>query len=54
MPLRKYVTARSLGRTSACFAHHIVAQNSMDERVSEALQRKDADQEAIIKAIRRV
>lgn len=42
------------GQTRACFAHHIVAQNSMDERVSEALQRKDADQEAIIRAIRKV
>jgi SNF2 family DNA or RNA helicase len=42
------------GQTRACFGHHIVVADSMDERVSEALRSKDVDQDAIVKAIRRV
>ena len=42
------------GQTRACFGHHIVVADSMDERVSDALRSKDVDQDAIVKAIRRV
>jgi SNF2 family DNA or RNA helicase len=42
------------GQTRACFSHHIVAADSMDERVSAALRSKDAAQDDIIKAIRQV
>lgn len=42
------------GQTRACYAHHIVALDSKDQDVSDALVRKDADQAAIIAAIRSV
>ena len=42
------------GQERACYAHHIIARNSMDQRVSDALQMKDATQREIIEAIRRV
>lgn len=40
------------GQTRACYAHHIVARDTIDQRVSEALAAKDAEQLGIIKAIR--
>lgn len=40
------------GQTRACFGHHIVVRNSMDERVSDALMMKDVEQSDIIRAIR--
>lgn len=42
------------GQTRACFGHHIVVRNSMDERVSDALMLKDVEQQDIIRAIRRL
>ena len=42
------------GQTRACYGHHIVVANSMDQRVSEALRRKDVEQADIISAIRNV
>jgi len=42
------------GQTRACFGHHIVVRNSMDERVSDALMMKDVEQQDIISAIRRL
>jgi len=42
------------GQTRACYSHAIIARNTIDERVWEALTRKDADQTEVIKAIRRV
>lgn len=42
------------GQTRACFGHHIVAANTVDQKVSEALRQKGADQQSIIDAIRRV
>lgn len=42
------------GQTHQCYAHHIVARNSKDQDVSEALMLKDVDQQKIIEAIRRV
>lgn len=57
-PLESYIQTNGRidrqGQTRACFGHHIVVADSMDERVSAALRDKDVDQEAIIKAIRRV
>ena len=42
------------GQTRATFGHHIVVKNSMDQRVSDALMMKDAEQRSIIEAIRRL
>ena len=42
------------GQTRACYSHAIIARNTIDERVWEALTRKDTDQAAVIAAIRRV
>ena len=42
------------GQTRSCFGHSIVAADSMDQRVWEALTRKDADQNSIIAAIRKL
>lgn len=42
------------GQTRACFGHHIVAAGTVDQRISEALQFKDAEQRDIIAAIRNV
>jgi len=42
------------GQTRACYAHHIVAVDTIDQRVSEALAFKDAEQADIIAAIRSV
>jgi SNF2 family DNA or RNA helicase len=42
------------GQTRACFSHAIIARNTIDERVWEALTRKDADQNEVIKAIRKI
>lgn len=57
-PLESYIQTNGRidrqGQTRACFGHHIVVADSMDERVSVALRSKDVDQDAIIKAIRRV
>ena len=42
------------GQTRRCYGHHIVVENSTDQKVSSALQVKDATQRAIIQAIRSV
>lgn len=42
------------GQTRACYSHSIVARDSMDDRVWSALVQKDADQNAIIAAIRKI
>jgi SNF2 family DNA or RNA helicase len=42
------------GQTRACFGHGIVARNSADQRVWEALTAKDADQADVIQAIRKL
>lgn len=42
------------GQTRACFGHHIVVRDSTDQRVSDALVMKDAEQNDIIKAIRNI
>jgi len=42
------------GQIRACFGHSLIARNTVDERVWDVLAQKDADQAAIIKAIRRV
>ena len=42
------------GQTRACYSHAIIARNTIDERVWEALTMKDASQQEVIKAIRRV
>lgn len=42
------------GQTRACYSHSIVARDSMDDRVWSALVQKDADQTAIIAAIRKI
>lgn len=42
------------GQTRRCFGHHIVVRDSTDQRVSDALQEKDAEQADIIDAIRRI
>lgn len=41
------------GQTRACYAHHIIVRNSMDQKVSDALRSKDVTQREIIEAIRR-
>lgn len=42
------------GQEHAVFGHHIVARNSKDQDVSNALLEKDANQEKIIQAIRKI
>lgn len=42
------------GQTRACFGHHIVAADTIDQRVSEALRQKGVEQDDIIRAIRKV
>lgn len=42
------------GQTHAVFGHHIVARNSKDQDVSNALLEKDANQQKIIAAIRKI
>jgi hypothetical protein len=42
------------GQTRACFGHGIVARNSSDQRVWEALTSKGAEQADVIAAIRRI
>lgn len=42
------------GQTRACYSHAIIARNTIDERVWEALVQKDVDQRSIIEAIRRI
>jgi hypothetical protein len=42
------------GQTRACYSHAIIARNTIDERVWEALTRKDADQIDVIAAIRSI
>lgn len=40
------------GQTANCFGHHIIARNSQDQRVSDALLDKHVEQNKIIAAIR--
>lgn len=40
------------GQTRACYGHHIIARDTIDQRVSDVLVQKDADQNRIIEAIR--
>lgn len=42
------------GQTRACYSHAIIARDTIDERVWSVLAQKDADQNAIIAAIRRI
>lgn len=42
------------GQTRACFGHHILARNTIEQRVSDVLVSKEADQNKIISAIRSV
>ncbi len=42
------------GQEHACFGHHIIALDSKDQQVSDALIEKNADQNSVIAAIRRV
>jgi len=42
------------GQTRRCFGHHIVVRDSTDQRVSDALLMKDAEQADIIAAIRKL
>ena len=42
------------GQTRACFGHHIIAENTKDQTISDILIKKDADQQRIIDAIRSV
>lgn len=42
------------GQTRACFGHHIISRNTIDQRVSDVLVSKEADQAKIIAAIRSV
>lgn len=42
------------GQTRKCYGHHIVVKDSTDQRVSDALLMKDADQAAVIAAIRTI
>lgn len=42
------------GQEHACFGHHIVVRESMDQRVSDVLLRKHADQAEIIAAVRKI
>ena len=40
------------GQTRACYAHHILARGTIDQKVSDVLVQKNADQQKIINAIR--
>lgn len=42
------------GQTRACYSHAIIARDTIDERVWEALTQKDADQNLVIAAIRSI
>ena len=42
------------GQTRACFGHHLIARDTIDQRVSDALTEKAANQDDIIRAIRNV
>ena len=42
------------GQERACFSHAIMAKNTIDERVWDVLRNKDAAQQDVIRAIRRV
>ena len=42
------------GQTHKCFGHHLIALNTVDQRVSDTLVEKDIEQTAIIRAIRSV
>jgi hypothetical protein len=42
------------GQTRACYSHALLARDTIDERVWEVLAQKDADQRAIIAAIRKL
>jgi hypothetical protein len=57
-PLESYMQTNGRidrqGQTKACFGHHIIANDTVDARVSTVLRQKGADQQAIIDAIRRV
>ena len=57
-PLESYMQANGRvdrqGQTRACFGHHIVATDTVDQRVSAALRDKAVTQQTIIDAIRRV
>ena len=57
-PLESYMQTNGRidrqGQTRACFGHHIVALDTVDQRVSAALRDKGATQQTIIDAIRRV
>jgi hypothetical protein len=40
------------GQTKACYSHHILARDTIDQKVSDVLVQKNADQNLIIHAIR--
>jgi SNF2 family DNA or RNA helicase len=40
------------GQTRACYSHHILARDTIDQKVSDVLVQKNADQNKIISAIR--
>lgn len=42
------------GQKRACFGHHLIARDSTDQRVSDALIMKDAEQADIVAAIRKL
>lgn len=42
------------GQEHKCFGHHIIARNSKDQQISDVLVEKDAEQNRIIQAIRKV
>jgi hypothetical protein len=42
------------GQTRACYSHALLARNTIDERVWDVLVQKDADQRAVIEAVRRI
>lgn len=42
------------GQTRACYSHALLARDTIDERVWDVLAQKDADQRAIIAAIRKL
>lgn len=56
-PLESFLQANGRldrqGQTRACFGHHIIVRNTIDQRVSDVLMNKDIAQREIIDAIRR-
>jgi SNF2 family DNA or RNA helicase len=40
------------GQTQNCYSHHILARDTIDQKVSDVLVQKNADQNRIIAAIR--